>query len=253
MKIKIIKKFLASLIVAATMIGTISAAVSANPHKNLKKKKNIYDLNECDESNDENGEGEEENEQESEQENYERAAPSKEDIFKFNSLLNKSTWDDFDLEDFLKICMKLSYCDFLGECSLKEKLKATNQLVRCAHGDENQEQIATILLNFSYCNFFKEYPTSKKLDITDILIDLLNQEESKSYAVEAFSYLCSDDFFEAYSADQKTKIARALIEHIHQGEFDNNVMESLAEILNAPDVLKKLTKDEQDTCASITE
>ena len=233
---KFIKKILASLIVAATTMGTMSAAVSANPPRNKKRlihmmsttsaKNNMYDSDEQIELL---------------------------DISQFYSLIEKSVWNENDVDEFIKICMKFSYGNVIGECSLDYKLEVTNQLINCLCDDEYKMPIAVIFLNFSYYNFFKEYDTKQKLYITDAIIDCSSQKEAIPYVVEAFSNLCLDDFFKEYSADQKAKIAKTLVGCLNKEEFSNNIITPLAKILKAPDVLKKLTKDEQDRCASIME
>ena len=251
MKMKIIKKFLASLIIATTMMGTMSSAASDDPRKLIFKSQNIYNLNECDKSYNEHVEEEHEQQAEQESEYEELDGPTKDDISKFNRLLDSYSWSEFELGDFLEICIKLSYYGLLRECPLEKKLKTTEQLTKCANDDDIKGQIAAILLDFSRNDFFKEYDIEQKLDITNALIDCSDQEDAKEYVVNAFLNLCLSDFFEGYSASQKAEIAKILIGCLKNVEFNNNVIQPLAKILNAPDVLEKLNKYEQDQCAHI--
>ena len=136
MKVKTIKKILAYLIFAVTMIGTISSSVNANPKKYLCHHQNIYDLNKCDESDEE--QSLQKVEEQKEQDAYEN------EMAQFVSLLKKSIWCDWDGSEFLGICLDFSRDDLLGECSLKQKLKITDRLTRCLLTDEDKRCVAAI-------------------------------------------------------------------------------------------------------------
>ena len=246
MKIKIINKILAGLLAAST-IGAVAGGVSANPKKHLCNRQNIYDLKEpfeLEQSADESDE---------EQDKQKNDVKCKNQVSQFVFLLNKTVWNDWDEEDFLEICLDFSDDDFLGECSLKQKLKVTDMLIKHSHLEECQERVAEILRNFSHYNFFKEYYLDQRIDITDALIECLGQDAAREDAVEAFSNLACDDFFKEYSTGQKVKIAKALTWCLSEGEFDLSVLRPLRGILEDSKIFEKLDYDEKSLCLGIIE
>ena len=247
MKIKIIKKILASLIAATTIMGTISSVVGANPKKCLCNCQNIYDLNEFDEDEQVDDES---NEEESFRKTEEREKGENE-ISQFVFLLKKPIWNEWGGDNFFKICLNFSYNDLLGECPLKQKIRITDRLIRFLCTDEDKEWVAEIFLNFSSYDFFKEYPLDQKLGITDALIECLGQDAAKEDVAEAFANLSRNDFFKDYSVQQKLKIAKTLLVCLSKKEIDRDVIEPLKQFLESPEILEKLDQSEKTKCLDI--
>lgn len=242
MKIKIVNKILTGLLAAST-IGLVAGVAFANPKKHLCSCQSIYDLKESCET--------EQSDDESDKEAGQQKSNVKSQVSQFVFLLKKPVWEEWDEEDFFEICLDFSDDDFLGECSLKHKLKVTDILTRCSFSEKRQEQVAEILRNFSQYNFFKEYSVDQRIDITDALIECLGQDAAKEDVVGAFSNLAWCNFFKEYPTKQKLKIAKALIWCLSEGEFDLDVLRSLRRILEDSEIFAQLDNNEKRLCLGI--
>ena len=248
MKMKFINKILVSFLAAST-IYAVSGVVFANPKKHLCSLQNIYDLKESCESDKSDYESDEE---QSEQ-NSDARSKGQNPISQFVFLLNKPVWEEGDQENFFEICLDFSDCDLLKECSLKNKLKVTDMLIRYAYFEEWQEQVAAILCNFSHYSFFKEYSLDQRTDITDALIECLSQDAAVDDVIAAFSDLAWCNFFKEYSAKQKANIVKALTLRLSEREFDMDVLRPLREIFENPEIFEKLDQEQKSLCLKIIE
>ncbi len=246
MKIKIINKILAGFLAAST-IGLVTGMAFATPKKHLCSCQSIYDLNESCESEQSDYESdEEEDKQKSDVE-----SKSQNPVSQFVFLLKKPVWEEWDEEYFFEMCLDFSQNDFLGECSLKHKLKVTDILTSYSFSEERQEQLAEILRNFSHYNFFKAYSVEQRIDITDALIECWSQDSARDYVVETFSNLAWCNFFKEYSTKQKVKIAKTLTRCLSEEEFDLDVLRPLRGILEDSEIFAQLDNNEKRLCLDI--
>ena len=248
MKMNIINKILAGFLAAST-IYAVSGVAFANPKKHLCSLQNIYALKESCESDKSDYESDEEDDEQ----NSDARSKGQNPISQFVFLINKPFWEEGDQENFFEICSDFSDCDLLKECSLKNKLKVTDILIRYSHFAERQEQVAAILCNFSLYSFFKEYSLDQRTDITDALIECLGQDAAVDDVIAAFSYLAWCNFFKEYSTKQKVKIVKSLTWCLSERECDMDVLRPLRKIFESPEIFEKLDQEEKSLCLKIIE